>query len=239
MGGKGRKRREKNFRAAHGGNSSLPPPPKSRDLDALPSKLRRIMEFITPLRNPDSIRTSNDVEQEQRKGDAAIGKEANSKGDYGINDVEFKVDDNDEYVTTFNHKDDKDEIMNTKARDKRKAKRKRKAIEDLRFLNTNQELAAIGLKKRDRKKKYLDARKKKNKKGKTDKDLDFPGHEEIRFGDVVQAPPKLAFPKALKTSQDASHQRLRLQAVEAYRNRKGWVSRPGLHLPPITETPSS
>lgn len=40
--------------------------------------------------------------------------------------------------------------------------------------------------------------------------------------------------KAFKatTAQVASHERLRLQAVEAYRKRKGWESRPGIKLPP-------
>lgn len=45
MAGKGRKRREKNYRAAHGGSTALPPPPKSSQLDALPFKLRQIMNF--------------------------------------------------------------------------------------------------------------------------------------------------------------------------------------------------
>jgi len=37
----------------------------------------------------------------------------------------------------------------------------------------------------------LEARKKKNKKAKVEEDVDFPGREEIKFGDVVEAPPKL------------------------------------------------
>ncbi|WVZ04832.1 hypothetical protein V8G54_018178 [Vigna mungo] len=45
MGGKGKRRREKNYRAAHGGYSGLPPPPNPSQLDALPSKLRQIMSF--------------------------------------------------------------------------------------------------------------------------------------------------------------------------------------------------
>jgi len=38
---------------------------------------------------------------------------------------------------------------------------------------------------------------------------------------------------------DASKERLRLQAVEAYRNRRGWTSRPGVQLPALAETPTS
>jgi hypothetical protein len=45
MAGKGRKRREKNYRAAHGGSTALPPPPKTSQLDALPFKLRQIISF--------------------------------------------------------------------------------------------------------------------------------------------------------------------------------------------------
>lgn len=48
MGGKGQRRREKNFVAAHGGHTRLPPAPKAGDLDALPSKLRKIMDFMSP-----------------------------------------------------------------------------------------------------------------------------------------------------------------------------------------------
>ena len=46
MGGKGKKRREKNYRAAHGGYSRLPPPPPDpSQLDALPSKLRKLISL--------------------------------------------------------------------------------------------------------------------------------------------------------------------------------------------------
>ena len=38
---------------------------------------------------------------------------------------------------------------------------------------------------------YLEARKNKHKKAKTGEELDFPKHEKVKFGDVVQAPPKL------------------------------------------------
>lgn len=51
MGGKGRRRREKNYRAAHGGYSRLPPPPNPSQVDALPSKLRKIMSFAPHLQD--------------------------------------------------------------------------------------------------------------------------------------------------------------------------------------------
>lgn len=42
---------------------------------------------------------------------------------------------------------------------------------------------------------YLDAKKKKHKKADEEEILNFPGREQIKFGDVVQAPPKLTVPK--------------------------------------------
>lgn len=48
MGGKGKKRREKNYLAAHGGPARLPPPPDRSKQDALPSKLRILMNYTSP-----------------------------------------------------------------------------------------------------------------------------------------------------------------------------------------------
>lgn len=49
MGGKGRRRREKNYLAAHGGPARLPPPPDLSRVDALPSKLRQLISFTSTL----------------------------------------------------------------------------------------------------------------------------------------------------------------------------------------------
>ena len=48
MGGKGLRRRERNYRAAHGGYDRLPPPPNASQVDTLPSKLRKLMTFTSP-----------------------------------------------------------------------------------------------------------------------------------------------------------------------------------------------
>ncbi|VVB03468.1 unnamed protein product [Arabis nemorensis] len=91
-------------------------------------------------------------------------------------------------------------------------------------------------KRKERKKKYWEAKKQKKNKGKTEDTLreNFPNHEQIRFGDVVQAPPKLAVvPKARKSTMSASQERQRLEAIEAYRSRKGWASRPGSQIPTV------
>ncbi|KAF8028233.1 hypothetical protein BT93_E0978 [Corymbia citriodora subsp. variegata] len=60
---------------------------------------------------------------------------------------------------------------------------------------------------------YGESKKKKRKKANDEGDMDFPAHEKFTFREVFEAPPELAvIPKALKTLQNASQQRLRLQA---------------------------
>lgn len=239
MGGKGRRRREKNYRAAHGGDARLPPPPKLKELEALPSKLRKIMEFKNPSSaKPGSLQSSKDSVNERRKRGVAgeKGKKANRKevvhSSAGVN---LRGGDNFEKTTSDEHLNGKDATTNSSIYNDAKQKRKRKAINDLRFQELDQ--AASNLRKKKRKE-YLEAKKKKHKKAKTDDVLDFPGHEEIRFGEVVEAPPKLSLPKALKKPFDASQERMRLQAIESYRNRRGWTSRPGIKLPTVPENPS-
>lgn len=226
MGGKGIRRREKNYRAAHGGTTRLPPPPTTSSIDAIPSKLRQIMAF------------SGD-------GKASSGNAERKKGDGGGSDHGKRIHSEDQ-VQAKNagnkRKDDKSSLSGVRAEEsnahqKRNKKRKRKEVKDLRF-----DMAEVGItssKRKERKKQRLAEMKKKHKKANTDECIDFPGREKIKFGEVVEAPPKLAVPKAFKNNaQDASKERLRLQAVEAYRQRKGWTSRLGIQIsPPVTETP--
>ncbi|CAK7347949.1 unnamed protein product [Dovyalis caffra] len=234
MGGKGRRRREKNYRAAHGGGHSLlPPPPNPSQVDALPSKLRKIISLTSQLHN-DSAKNSNSGEENTKRQ-----KRAREEG----NEATVVKDENDE------------EIVDGSGDEKRKKKKNRKQVNDFRF-ELGLDKSRTVEKRRERKKKkcgvfgssailgpeiwwYLEAKKKKHKK--PEESVDFPGREQIQFGDVVQTPPKLTAPsKFLNNVHDASRERLRLQAIEAYRSRKGWTSRPGLHLPPpMTTTPSS
>ncbi|XP_041021389.1 uncharacterized protein LOC121262825 [Juglans microcarpa x Juglans regia] len=219
MGGKGRRRREKNYRAAHGGYSRLPPPPNPSQVDALPSKLRKLISF-----------TSSHYPKPQ--GSAAKDGDANKKTRAkGVSDPNGITDGGDnEILRTPQHPDSGDDTT----KEKRKKKRKRNKVNDLRF-ETTLENSDARVKRRERKKKYLEVKKNKHKKAKTGVDCDFPGHEEIKFGEVVEAPPKLVgLPKAFKNVQGASQERIRLQAIEKYRNRKGWASRPGIQLPPAT-----
>ncbi|OMP00543.1 hypothetical protein COLO4_12585 [Corchorus olitorius] len=211
MGGKGRRRREKNYRAAHGGPARLPPPPNPSQVEALPSKLRKIMSFTS-----DSLQGSEQVSKGQKAADAKTEKKKNrAVKETKLIAKEIKNGNDDEGVKKSQHSDnDEEAILNSKD-GKKNRKRKRNQVTDLR---------------------YFEAKKKKHKKGKTEDNLDFPGREKIKFGDVVEAPPKLVtVPKGAKTLIDASKERLRLQAIEAYRNRKGWTSRPGAaQLPPVT-----
>ncbi|KAG9445146.1 hypothetical protein H6P81_016486 [Aristolochia fimbriata] len=225
MGGKAQRRREKNYLAAHGGNRTLPPAPKASDLDAVPAKLRSIMKFknSTLLQDPDKL-SKDKTRVGKREGDRTVLQKKNPKDDKASG------------VVALDHMDDSEDISNTKGDIKKKKKHKRKTFDDLRLQMMNKELAGSNSNRRERRKKYLEEKKKKHKKAKTDEGVDFPQHEKIKFGEVVEAPPKLTFPKVSKTFRDASHERLRLEAVDAYRNHKGWTSRPGISLPSLSTT---
>ncbi|KOM37712.1 hypothetical protein LR48_Vigan03g109400 [Vigna angularis] len=249
MGAKGKRRREKNYRAAHGGYSGLPPPPKPSQLDALPSKLRQIMSFSQrpnvsevvvsfPIMIYDSVILELDeyVHYMFSICFTLSFKKTTSKdkGDVRIKDV--KEGNTNEQLKELQHMDKSEQqLMESGAIDKKKKKRKRKEVKDLRF-EMEVDKTSSQLKKRERKKKYLEAKKKKHKKS-HEEEMDFPGQEKIEFGDIVQAPPKLSVPP--RAFKNASQERLRLQAIEEYRSRKGWTSRPGNHLPPPFTTMDS
>ncbi|MCD9560344.1 hypothetical protein HAX54_018966 [Datura stramonium] len=227
MGGKGKKRREKNYRAAHGGTTRLPPPPTTSSIDAIPSKLRHIMAF-----SGDGKASSNNADRKKvvDGGGRANGKRLHSEEQVQANGGNKRKDDKNSLSAVG--------AAESNTHQKRNKKRKRKEVKDLRFETA--ELGITSSKRKERKKQRLAEMKKKHKKANTDEDMDFPGREEIKFGEVVEAPPKLvAVPKAFKNNaHDASKERLRLQAVEAYRQRKGWTSRLGIQIsPPVTESP--
>ncbi|GAB2271633.1 hypothetical protein Dimus_006463 [Dionaea muscipula] len=227
MGGKGRKRREKNYRSAHGGDTRLPPPPDRSAVDALPSKLRRIIAFTTASSpaSPNTIQSSAKARlNPQRKSkktdhdlEKRVGLKAGLDGDHN---------------ECSNGENGGDNNLQKSGVEKRK-KRKREQVKDLRFGSGLEKFGVVST-RRQRKKEFLKAKKKKQKKPNVENNLDFHKHEEVKFGEVVQAPPKLAVPKAFKMPLDASHERVRLKTVEAYRNLRNWTSRPGVHLPPAT-----
>ncbi|KAK4578510.1 hypothetical protein RGQ29_028560 [Quercus rubra] len=229
MGGKGQRRREKNYAAAHGGHSRLPPPPVLSQIDAVPSKLRKLMSLTSSL---------SPKPQESAAKDAQANKKPRPKDRADSRTSAMDDGGNDEHLKTSEDTDGGDDIVQNSISEKKKKKRKRKQVNDLRF-ETPMENSDTRLKRRERKKKYLEEKKKKHKKAKTGEELDFPGREKIKFGEVVEAPPKLtSVPKAFKNAQNASQERIRLQTIEAYRSRKGWASRPGIQLPSPVTTPA-
>ncbi|KAK8466363.1 hypothetical protein PHAVU_008G074700 [Phaseolus vulgaris] len=224
MGGKGKRRREKNYRAAHGGYSALPPPPNPSQLEALPSKLRKIMSFSQHQNGANGSSKNKNIDD----GHAQNKTASKDKGD--VRTIDVKEGNTNEQLKEPQHMNRTEEqLLESGAADKKKKKRKRKEVKDLRF-EMEVDKTSSQLKRRERKKKYFESKKKKHKKSNEDEKLDFPGHEKIRFGDIVQAPPKLSVPP--KAFKNASQERLRLQAIEEYRSRKGWKSRPGSYLPP-------
>ncbi|KAL3814896.1 hypothetical protein ACJIZ3_016164 [Penstemon smallii] len=223
MGGKGIRRREKNYQAAHGGGHTqrLPPPPNHSSIDTIPSKLRQLMSLKG--QEFKSGKRGNTVEKENPSGEG-------SNSTTTTTGTKRKGNDQNAMADNMAHGDQNE---------KKKKKRKRNKADDLRF-ESKEGSGAVGNRRKEHRKQRLEAKKNKNKKDKSEADLGFRGHEEIKFGDVVQAPPKLlAVPKAFKTIQDASKERLRLQAVESYRARKKWASRPGVQLPPPVTSSSS
>ncbi|TVU12858.1 hypothetical protein EJB05_46523 [Eragrostis curvula] len=230
MPGKGVRRREKNYRAAHGANSRLPPPPKQRELEAIPSKLRRLIA----IQNKQNANASGSA-----GGGGAPGKQDDKAGkNKPAKDQETKKrrleTPADSKAAEIKDNEGPAANENVNAEEgKEKRKRKRKPM-DLRFKELEEN---VSVSKKQKRKKHLDEKKKKRKGNKAETVPDFPGREKVKFGDVVQAPPKLSFPK-VKNALDASREMLRKEAIENYRNIKGWTSRPGLQIPVLAENTS-
>ncbi|CAL5050614.1 unnamed protein product [Urochloa decumbens] len=228
MPGKGLRRREKNYRAAHGGDSRLPPPPKQRELEAIPSKLRRLISFQNKQNvNANADASSGGVRVPGKQDDGLaknkLGKDKKTKKQTLEAPAESKA-------SEIKGGDGSAGNENVNA-EGRKGKRKRGKVMDLRFKELEEN---VSISKKQRRKQHLDEKKKKRKGNKTETVPDFPGREKVKFGEVVEAPPKLTFPK-VKNALDASREMLRKEAIENYRNIKGWTSRPGLQLPTLAE----
>ncbi|GAB2224194.1 hypothetical protein Drorol1_Dr00004945 [Drosera rotundifolia] len=229
MGGKGQKRREKNYRSAHGGHVRLPPPPDRSYVDVLPSKLRRLIAFSKTTTSSRLSSTPRGDGGESVKGRATGRRSDGEKSSR----QKAELDDNSNEALS---KENGSENDLPKSGVGKKKKRKRDQVKDLRYEKELEKLGVVST-RRQRKKEFLKSKKKKQKKVNVD-DVEFHKQDEVKFGEVVQAPPKLVVPKAFKKSLNASHERLRLKAVEAYRDRKKWSSRPGVHLP-FASTPST
>ncbi|CAK9166551.1 unnamed protein product [Ilex paraguariensis] len=134
----------------------------------------------------------------------------NKRGDSGANgNGDKKLRSEDEYASKSNeikrevtdrnlmpqHMDHGDKIVGNNMLEKKRKKRKRKQAEDLRIETVE---GLRGSKRREHKKQRLEAMKKKHKKVDAREDLNFPGRDLIKFGEVVEAPPKLlSFPKVV------------------------------------------
>uniref|UniRef100_A0A0D9WLC4 Uncharacterized protein n=1 Tax=Leersia perrieri TaxID=77586 RepID=A0A0D9WLC4_9ORYZ len=228
MPGKGQRRREKNYRAAHGGDSRLPSPPKQRELDALPSKLRRLIAIQEKHKDAGAGAgdSSGKTPGKQGESDAAKNKARVDKKTKKQN-LEPTADSK---AAEVSGKDVPTADENTSV-DGSKRKRKRGKAMDLRFKELDE---TVSVSKKQKRKKYLDEKKKKRKGDRMETLPEFPGREKVKFGDVIEAPPKLSFPK-VKTALEASREMLRKETIEKYRNIKGWTSRPGLQLPTLAE----
>ncbi|KAF8732730.1 hypothetical protein HU200_015065 [Digitaria exilis] len=224
MPGKGVRRREKNFRAAHGGDSRLPPPPKQRELEAIPSKLRRLIAFQNK-QNADG--SSGDARAPGKQDDGSLKNKLSKDKKTKKQTLEAPAESK---ASEIKGGDGSAANENVNA-EERKGKRKRGKAMDLRFKELEEN---VSISKKQKRKKHLDEKKKKRKGNKMETVPDFPGREKVKFGEVVEAPPKLSFPK-VKTALDASREMLRKEAIENYRNIKGWTSRPGLQLPTLAE----
>ncbi|GMH22502.1 hypothetical protein Nepgr_024345 [Nepenthes gracilis] len=237
MGGKGKRRREKNYKAAHGGYNRLPLPPDPSSLDALPAKLRKIIAFVSSSTTPSNTDQSSEKSSVNAKQKVKRGNDNSEKKPH--QEVEF-----DAKISGVNHGRENERTSTPRAKDnghkcvqmstveKKKKKRKKQRVDDLRFESEVEKIGVIST-RWQRKKEYLKSKKKKKKKkANSNENQDVAKHDEVKFGEVVKAPPKLAvIPKASKRRLDASHERLRIKAIEDYRNRKHWTSRPGIHLP--------
>ncbi|CAM0912551.1 unnamed protein product [Alopecurus aequalis] len=233
MVGKGVRRREKNYRAAHGGDARLPPPPKQRELDALPSKLRRLIAIQNKQNGGGKVGAGAGAGASSggtpgKQGADGTGKNKEGKDKKTKKQASETAADNKAAETRGEGGPVADDNVNE---DGSKKKRKRGKVLDLRFKELD---ASVSISKKQKRKKHLDEKKKKRKCSKVETHVEFPGREKVKFGDIVEAPPKLSFPKR-KGPLDASAERLRKEVVENYRNIKGWTSRPGLQLPTLVE----
>lgn len=218
MGGKGQRRRVKNYLSAHGGDSRLPPPVKSKEVDVIPSKLRKLMQYMN---NPSMLDNKNNKGKSEN---TEVNKKSNPTGTKNLekkDDPKKELNSEGEVVE-----------LDASSKDKKKKKRKRSVAEDLSLQLLDKDAAARASKRKERKKEFIEKKKiKKQKKEKSEEVHEFPGQEKIQFGEVVLGPPKLTLPKLPKSVMDASKERARLDAVEAYRSRRNWTSRLGVKLP--------
>ncbi|KAH7404937.1 hypothetical protein KP509_15G050300 [Ceratopteris richardii] len=231
--GKGRRRRKANYLAAHGDYGNLPPPPSASE--ALPSKLRRIMA----LKSNDSLGPLN-TRIYKANGGSKIQQKNTTKICNAIQGMAEKKPSKEEIrkqgiAKDSEHKDTDGSKISLNATTELTQK-KRKWKEELDALSERFKVTPVRKGLSDRKKRYLQERKnKKRRHVQSNLDEQVPSlheQEKINFGETVQAPPRLSVPKK---KMSVAEQRLRLHAIEAYREKRKWSSRPGSHQPSLLE----
>ncbi|KAI6706674.1 hypothetical protein NL676_009636 [Syzygium grande] len=151
MVGKGRRRREKNYRAAHGGRTALPPPPDPSQLDALPSKLRRLISFASsPPPPPQGAAKDSNAGKTCKRSESGDDEKHSWKGGLDSKATASEVGGGDERLTMpWN---DNDEISRKSAGKKRKRKGKKGQPKDLRFQAVEE--SSTSSRRQERKKMY-------------------------------------------------------------------------------------
>lgn len=230
--GKGRRRRQANYLAAHGGHTALPTPPSASDVAALPSKLRRIISLKASsphgLSSLDSSKSQSKSVTKNLHGSKWTTEKQHKRCKVEKQEKTSKVQKQDD---SFLKTADGGEVLQSEVSAPIQKKRKRE--EELEALFEKFKATPIRIGLNDRKKRYLQEKKNKKKKlvhfDSTEPNHSLHKQEKISFGDIVDAPPKLSFPKKQK---NASEERLRQEAIATYRQKKNWFSRPGSHQPP-------
>ncbi|KAL3680754.1 hypothetical protein R1sor_023710 [Riccia sorocarpa] len=216
------------FKDAHSTVSELAPPPVGKDIMAIPAKLRRIMELKNAVASGEKY-NPNAYKRQRSEGSRASEKKKDKKRK--LNDKE-------------NSKSSEGDEDKNDAAAAKKTKLSR-AEEEIKMLNARfdrRQESSRRVPERNGKGEficYLNEKKKK-KRGKNSIEEGLPEmhkDEKLAFGEVVQAPPKLTFPqkaaKIKEKDQTLLRERLRLQAIESYRQRKKWAERPGQKLPSL------
>ncbi|KAJ7517583.1 hypothetical protein O6H91_03G094900 [Diphasiastrum complanatum] len=228
--GKGRRRRESNFKSSHSSAalSQLPPPPSHKDAAALPSKLRKIMQLKASSLHHHARNSELRRETKQPLKESKIKKDSVKATSSQVVTLEGKQQD------AVKAQQQGQPLSDSTERVSVSSSGKRKRGEDMKMLMDKLRVAPIRKGIKEQRKRYLEEKKSKKRKLVQSNRTSLYQQELISFGEVVQAPPKLPAPvKALKqgTPSNLFQERLRLQAVEAYRQRRGWNSRPGTSIP--------
>ncbi|CAM6081601.1 unnamed protein product [Calypogeia fissa] len=246
QGGKGRgtkRKAETNFVDAYSGASELAPPPASRDVFAVPAKLRKIMKLksmVTAGGRNDGQRDARPARESEKKTNKVARKAPDGRN---VTDLGLKG--------TRDTSNGRGTELKSESTDQPAEKKKRsfaskwkKGEEELkRLVEKMDKREKTGIKHgfSDKRKSFLQEKKKKRKGKMPDADAApaLNQYEKVEFGDIVQAPPRLSFPKKaaevkkkvkLRDDQAVMREKMRLAAIESYRQRKESSSSGVQHL---------